>query len=57
MNSTSVWAVIIGVLVIVIANVIATEYRLGRERTNAQNAFKENGFICPACPACPPTNA
>lgn len=44
-------------MIIVVANIIATEYRIKRDKAEAQKAFKNNGYICPACPACAPLNA
>ena len=56
MSKTAFWSFFVGILIIVIANIIATEYRIKRDKAEAQKAFKQNGFICPACPACGSAN-
>jgi len=55
MSKTAFWSFFVGIMIIVIANIIATEYRIKRDKAEAQKAFKKNGYICPACPACGPT--
>lgn len=51
LTSAFIWSTLITILVIVIANIIATEYRLKRERELDQMRV-DNGAYCPACPPC-----
>jgi len=40
------------ILAIVIANVIATEYRIKREAKEEEKKLSSAEFTCPACPVC-----
>ncbi len=49
LSTTLIWTSLITVAIIVIANIIATEYRIKRERKEKQ---KDIIAQCPPCPVC-----